>query len=243
MRMEIDAILFSASAGEMSYYFSHLDQIEVLSMDNKLEYFLGFHENKKIILTHTGLGKVQAAAVFNTSYQYFAPKMAVFTGLAGAVDRSLEIGDLIIGKKCIDADLLGIHEALVNTPFEDFLQHRHEAGEIPKEYFADDRLVKLAMGNLDYFTRSGCLASSDNFPSPSEKIKMLRIMGVSSMDMESACFYHMAEIFKIPALAIRAISNKLDLFGEDDDLEDADLKGAEKAAEIALDVVENFFIK
>jgi len=59
MRMEIDAILFSASAGEMSYYFSHLDQIEVLSMDNKLEYFLGFHENKKIILTHTGLGKVQ----------------------------------------------------------------------------------------------------------------------------------------------------------------------------------------
>ncbi len=44
----------------------------------------------------------------------------------------------------------------------------------------------------------------------------------------------------MPALAIRAISNKLDLLGKDDYLEDADLEVSEKAAEIALAVVENF---
>ncbi len=63
---------------------------------------------------------------------------------------------------------------------------------------------------------------------------------IEVLSMDNQMEYFLGFQWKVPSLAIRSISNKLNLLGEDDDLEDADLEVSEKAAEIALTVVENF---
>ena len=142
----------------------------------------------------------------------------------------------------LDADLFGLHKALTGTPFEECLKHRHGEGAIPEVYFADKRLVSIAEGYEPGATwkRVGCLGTSDNFPSPKDKIVALQEAGVDTMDMEASAFYNTAAVFgEIPSLAIRSVSNTLDKSGGDEAVHAADIRTADRPAAIALHVVES----
>ena len=86
--------------------------------------------------------------------------------------------------------------------------------------------------------KTGCLATSDNFPSPKDKIESLRSAGIDTMDMEASAFHHAALLFGIPALAIRSVSNELDASGGDEAIASADIRTADRPAAIALDIIE-----
>ncbi len=85
--------------------------------------------------------KIQATASVIMAYMHFSPKVAIFTGTAGAVDVTLRTGDVVLGQRCLDADLMGIHEAITGTPFESCLELPHGEGQLPKEYFSDEKLL------------------------------------------------------------------------------------------------------
>jgi len=243
MRLEVDAIIFSAFLGEMDYYKTQIEGLSITShpvhSDLSMQYFIGSYKGKSVVITHSGLGKIQATSSFIMAYMHFSPKITIFTGTAGAVDMSLRTGDVVLGQRCLDADLMGIHEALKSTPFESCLELRHGEGRLPKEYFADEKLLTIANREPADWKKLGCLATSDNFPSPKEKIGLLREAGVSSMDMEASAFYHTASVFKVPALAIRSISNELDTSGGDEAIGSSDIRSSDRAAAVALDVVEH----
>ncbi len=236
MKISVDAIIFSAFLGEMNHYKESLTDLEEISAP-PMQYLIGNYRGKIVALTHSGLGKVQATISFTLAFTYFAPKIALFTGTAGAVNLGLKTGSVIIGQRCIDADLFGVHKALTGTGFEEALKHRHADGLIPEEYFADERLVKLADQYDAPWKKIGCLGTSDNFPSPKEKIAALREAGVDTMDMEASAFYNTAAVFEIAALAIRSVSNTLDETGGDEAVHAADIRTADRPAAMALHIV------
>ena len=87
---------------------------------------------------------------------------------------------------------------------------------------------------------NGCLATSDNFPSPKDKAETIRSADIDAIDMETSAFYHAASLFDIPALAIRSISNVLDDKGADGNVSKADIKTSDRSAALALDILENY---
>ena len=238
-RVFVDALIFSAFPSEMEYYHLNIPGLRKVT-HGPMEYSFGTLGSKSIALTHVGLGKLQATSSLHFAFAHFQPLIILFTGTAGAVDMSLRTGNVVIGARSLDADLFGIHQALTGTPFEEALVHRHREGLIPEEYSADPRLVELAVREPSDWKKLGILATSDNFPSPKEKIESLRKFGVSSMDMETSAFYHVASLFKVPVLAIRSISNELDHTGMDEKIASSDIKSGHRAAELALFVAKNY---
>ena len=102
MKITVDAIIFSAFLGEMEYYKTTLTALEEISAP-PMQYLIGKYNGKTVALTHSGLGKVPATISFTLAFTYFAPKIALFTGTAGALEGSLlKTGSVIIGQRCID---------------------------------------------------------------------------------------------------------------------------------------------
>lgn len=233
----VDVIIFSAFPAEMNYYKNFFTEQKLINI-NRTDYTLAKCGNCSVMFSHTGLGKVAATVSITQAYQHFEAKIALFTGTSGAFDQTLKRGHCIIGKHCSDADLLGIHEQLEGTGFAEALDGQHFSGQLPETYKANDNLVKAAASASEERLSIGHLATSDSFPSPTDKTAALRALGVSSMDMESSAFYYVSQAAGIPALAIRSISNELDDDGRDEEIDTADISTADQAAKIAVHVIQ-----
>lgn len=76
-----------------------------------------------VVLARAGLGKVNTAALAAVLCQTHAPSLMVFTGVAGGLDPSLGVGDIVIGERTIQ------HDAGVIGPGGNL--QRYQAGHIP----------------------------------------------------------------------------------------------------------------
>ena len=92
--------------------------------------------NKDVIIAKSGVGKVYAAMICERLIDEFNPTDVIFTGMGGALNRELQIGDVVISNDCIQHDLDA--EAL-----------GFPRGEIPytehKIFLADTNLKKYAL--------------------------------------------------------------------------------------------------
>ena len=69
------------------------------------EYLEGTLYGKESVLVFSRWAKVAAASTVTTLIEVFGVKLIVFTGVAGAADPSLEIGDVVIGASLLQHDL------------------------------------------------------------------------------------------------------------------------------------------
>ncbi len=64
----------------------------------------GSIEDREVILARAGLGKVNTAALAGIIWERHRPETILFTGVAGGLDPSLDIGDIVIGERTIQHD-------------------------------------------------------------------------------------------------------------------------------------------
>lgn len=64
----------------------------------------GSIEDQEVILARAGLGKVNTAALAGIIWERHRPETILFTGVAGGLDPSLDIGDIVIGERTIQHD-------------------------------------------------------------------------------------------------------------------------------------------
>jgi adenosylhomocysteine nucleosidase len=69
------------------------------------EYLEGELYGKETVLVFSRCGKVAAASTVTTLIEVFDVDFVVFTGVAGAADPALEIGDVVIGTTLVQHDL------------------------------------------------------------------------------------------------------------------------------------------
>ena len=89
-----------------------------------------FFKNKiksnEIIIVECGIGKVNAAIVSTLLIQKFECDLLIFCGTGGGIDRTLEIGDVILGESIIQYDYGSIENAgsllmILDHPLKCFL--------------------------------------------------------------------------------------------------------------------------
>ena len=69
------------------------------------EYFEGQLYGRDAVLVYCRCAKVAAASTATTLIELFGVDLVVFTGVAGAADRALEIGDVVIATALVQHDL------------------------------------------------------------------------------------------------------------------------------------------
>ena len=193
--------------------------VEVAALKGKMEqvtishhagsdYCEGVLEGLPVVVVQCGIGKVNAALCVQVLCSQFAVTHIVNTGIAGSLDKDLDIGDFVISRDAIYHDFTC---AALNPAYV--------TGQIPGfsvRYFpADDTLVKLAYAAADSLqaghAKIGTVASGDQFVGGKEqKEKIIADTGALCTEMEGAAIAHGAWKNGIPFVVIRAISDKAD---------------------------------
>lgn len=148
----------------------------------------------------------------------------VFLGTAGALDKRLNIGDIVIPKKLIQFDVdfdpfmppftlpckdmmfstdMNLHRAAFNACSE-FLKH-DMCAQIDKETSQDMHIEKPKV--IDY-----SVGTADHFLISEKEISNLKIFApeVACIEMEGAAVAEVAMSYGIPFVAIRTIANYVD---------------------------------
>ena len=174
------------------------------------DYFQGKHGSHELTLVESGIGKVNSAVASTMLIQHFSCELLIFSGVAGGLDPSLQIGDLVIAEELWQHDYgIIIDQELV----------AHRAGTLPiglpKEnppFRLDEKLkVKIQQAYPDaYFGR---ILSGDTFLNCKEtRQQLFEKFQAQAIEMEGAAIAQVSEQFGIRCIIVRSLS---DLSGEE----------------------------
>lgn len=171
-----------------------------------MDFCAGKLDGADVIVVRCGIGKVNAALCVQILADRFAVTHVVNTGVAGSLQASLDIGDLVISEDAVYHDM-------------DVKIFGYEPGQVPglpAAFRADAQMAEIALAlcrevNPDIHAQPGRVVSGDQFiSSPAVKDRIVSIFGGSCCEMEGAAIAHAATINNLPFLIIRAISDKAD---------------------------------
>lgn len=209
------ALVAASTLQEISLLAASLGASEI-PFDGADKTFAGELGNLRIILSVTGMGKVNAAAAGTALIRHFEPVVLISTGCAGAYAGSgLTVGDLAVATSEIYGDegvltLDGWRDLeLIDIP----LLNRNERrffNEFPLSLQLSSMAARLAEGlgvplQRDKFvtvsTCSGTLARGE---------EMFRRFGALCENMEGAAIAHVALRYGVDCMELRGISNMVE---------------------------------
>ncbi|WP_134704269.1 5'-methylthioadenosine/adenosylhomocysteine nucleosidase [Ammoniphilus sp. YIM 78166] len=171
-----------------------------------ITYYTGILHQKEVVLCKSGVGKVNASICTQILIDRFGVQSVVFTGVAGALNPRLEIGDIVVSTDCQYHDM-------------DVTPLGFKRGEIPfseKSIFrADDGLVQLALeagkGVIEGNIITGRILSGDQFVASRDLVKQLHEeLHGDCTEMEGAAVAHVCDLNDVPFVIVRAMSDKAD---------------------------------
>lgn len=161
---------------------------------------IGGHE---LILCRCGVGKTNSAAAASALLALEPDADFVFnTGVAGGIGGGVKRGDVVLGSRTVHHDYDQTADGLRKGQIEGF----------DSEFFdGDARLIEameqaLESEKINY--RVGVIASGDRFVADKETAQAINAQfGAFACEMESASIAQVCALYKVPYLAVRAISD------------------------------------
>jgi adenosylhomocysteine nucleosidase len=161
---------------------------------------------KDAVIVKCGVGKVFAAMVCERLIDEYAPKAIILTGVAGALNKKLEIGDVVISRDCIqydmDVEALGFSRGTI--PYTDY-----------RVFVADARLRELALSAKIERNKimEGRILTGDQFLTKKETADntyLTQELKGDAVEMEGGAIAQVCTLNKIPFLIVRTVSDKAD---------------------------------
>jgi adenosylhomocysteine nucleosidase len=188
-----------------------------------IRFVSGQLSGKKVVIAFTGIGKVNAAMTTTLLIEHFKPDKVIFTGIAGAVNRQLQPGDIVIAEKTAHHDMGTLWpEGL----FHKGVKNRLNGWENPVFFEADEQLLKLAeraaeqvefssiriiSGQRNPKVIKGVVVTGDSFIASADKCAELRKkLNADAVEMEGAAVAQLCFQRRIGFLVIRSISDNAD---------------------------------
>src|SRR5262249_2589905 len=186
---------------------------------------------KEAVLVFSRWAKVAAASTVTTLIEAFGVDLVLFTGVAGAADPSLEIGDVVIGTTLIQHDLdprplypRFEGPLLAQTSFQAPLHLLALARESATMYLHKRVHRDIPAETLHTFginppprLHEGLIISGDQFIANPETLSNLRSDLVSAglpaplcVEMEGAAVAQVCHEHGIPVIVMRTISDRAD---------------------------------
>ena len=172
-----------------------------------LTFYEGILQGLPVVVVRSGIGKVNAAICTQQLIDLFETDAIINTGIAGSLDASIDIGDIVLSTDALQHDM-------------DAIAFGYEAGVIPRmdtsEFVADTTLRSLAKEvcnevNPEISVHEGRVVTGDQFiADKTKKDWLVSTFHGMCTEMEGAAIAQTAHNNKIPFLIIRAISDKAD---------------------------------
>ena len=194
--------IIGAMSEEVKGFKSEIENLKEEKVGN-LIFYIGKIKGKDIVLLETGIGKVNAAIGATLMIDRFKAEKIIFTGVAGGINENLDLGDVVISTDLIQHDV-------------DVTAFGEKLGMIPRMensiFKADNELIALAEQagkKLKGKVIRGRILSGDQFIASPEKIEFLKKeFNGDCAEMEGAAVGHVCEMFKIPFVVVRTMSDK-----------------------------------
>lgn len=189
------------------------------------KFYLGNYETLELVLVYSKVGKVAASITASALIEKFKVDKIIFTGLAGAVSKNLERGDIVLGAATYQHDFDA--RPLCEQQFEIPLTGRR-LFELPLDEIklAEKAIVNFLMKLDQYVDLSeldrlqvkkpqlyiGNIATGDQFIENVSTQKNLKVPGIEAMavEMEGAAVAQVCAEYKVPYTLVRIISDKAD---------------------------------
>jgi adenosylhomocysteine nucleosidase len=171
------------------------------------KFYTGRLLDKNVVVAKSGVGKVFAAMICQKLIDEFNVGAILFTGVAGALDKSLDILDVVVAKDCLYHDL-------------DVSALGFKRGEIPytkyRIFKSCKELKVLALGakiNGNKKIIEGRILTGDKFFSGAERAEcgyLTEELGGTVIEMEGAAAAQVCTVNQIPFLVVRSVSDRAD---------------------------------
>lgn len=207
--------------------------IDIISTKNivGLDFYMGKMDGNNVVLVRSGIGKVNATVCSQVLIDLYAVDYIINLGVAGAINKDLKIGDVVIATDTM-------HHDMDTTFFGD------ELGIIPRmeesNFKADEELNEIALKASNEVAENnkvvtGRIVSGDQFLCDAEKKnKIWSHFKAFCVDMESAAIGQTCYLNKIPFAIIRSISDNSD---EENEYENFFKDSAIKASNILKNMI------
>lgn len=200
--------IMGAMPEEVNHLVALLSSVSTTELGGRT-YYSGTCNGVQTIVVFSRWGKVAAASTATTLILSFGVTEILFTGVAGAIDDALHIGDIVIGKHLFQHDMDA-------RP----LMKRFEIPLLGVTHFAcDEQLMSRAENIIQSMLtdqtaqyRVGDIASGDQFfSSVQQKTQLLSEWPTTlCVEMEGAAVAQVCFEHRIPVLVIRVISDAAD---------------------------------
>lgn len=162
-------------------------------------YFInGMIGKNEVIVCESGVGKVNASRTTQLLIDNYDVDYVINIGVAGALTKKLNIGDIVIGKYLVQHDF-------------DITKFNHEKGYIPGlgiKIESDKNLLNMFVNNIDSNVTIGTIATGDIFCTDiNMSLKIHDKFNADCVEMEGAAIAQVCYLCTIPFIIIRSISD------------------------------------
>jgi adenosylhomocysteine nucleosidase len=153
----------------------------------------------EIILMQCGIGKVNAASGTVELIHQFAPDCVISTGVAGGIDKSLHVMDVVASKQIVHHDV--------------WCGEGNEIGQVqdlPTFFEGNPTLLSCALSlSTESTIVAGLICSGDQFITAGEQLNKIKEQFPDGLavDMESASIAQVCYLYKVPFISFRIISD------------------------------------
>lgn len=201
--------VIAALENEIAIIKDQLNDKKIHKIAN-IEFYVGNIANHEITVAKCGMGKVSAALVSQIAIDYFKPDVLINTGCAGALQKHLQIGDIILGKTLVEWDL---DTTDIGDP-KSWIQELNMV-KLYSDRDLSNKLKKCIHNSKKSFGKKvydGLIASGDRFVASQEVTDYIFKYFPDALcaEMEGAAVAHVATQNNVPFCVLRTMSDTAD---------------------------------
>lgn len=179
------------------------------------QFWLGRLQGLPAVLTVSRIGKVSAAMTAATLIERMGVGAIVFTGVAGALDAAVQVGDVVVARDFLQ------HDLDVSPLFPRYELPAYGRARLETHPVLSRGLLQAARGALaadfpDAQVHEGLIVSGDRFVSGRQEVQALRERLLQdghralAVEMEGAAVAQVCADHGLPYAALRTISDRAD---------------------------------
>jgi len=222
--------IMGAMVEEIEPLLAQVENIKKIEYAKNI-YYEATYRGKDIVIAYSKIGKVFASLTSTILIEKFGCDKLLFSGVAGAINPNLKIGDLIIATALCQHDL-------------DITAFGHPYGFVPEgDVFisTDEKLRDIAkeIASKNSLTlQEGVIATGDQFVASTDRKEFIsKTFKADALEMEGASVAVVCDALNVPFFILRAISDEAN--GSADIDFDTFLESSAKiSANFILDMVE-----
>ena len=196
--------IMGAMPEEIEPIIDKLDNVETMVYGAN-KYYEGSYNGQEVVVAYSKIGKVFATLTATILIEKFGCDTLLFSGVAGAINDELQIGDLIIAQSLCQHDL-------------DITAFGHPFGYVPEGEVCITTDVTLRNVAKDVAKqkgltlKEGIIATGDQFVADEERKNWIgSTFDADALEMEGASVAVVCNALNVPFFVLRAISDSADM--------------------------------